>query len=291
MTLLAAVADGERSFLVSDILQTKDGEIIQHVPYAIFPVGQVLTEEFWRSAIDPVQKSYVINDSLCVGVAGNYFTGKAIILELNEHFKSQTINIGQLSDFLCSGIVFGRASAVMVGLVKSGADIVAFRYQSDTQVFQTGVEFFEGSGGPFLKEHLNAPATRGMREIQVPGGISVNRHSPLILHEITEILFLQHTEGRYLINEFGGGFQIVVPTDTSFEFVDNYLMMGCIASLEENGFRLDLGQSAVLQRHIDGRFAVAACPIQAETTVAPPRVRLLTDRSTVNTAEQWLRPP
>ena len=91
MTLLAALTEPKGAYLVSDILQTKISEAIKHVPHAIFPVENVMTHEYWRSVIQPMQKAYIINDRLCVGVAGNSFTAKDMVIEIYDRFHKSVL--------------------------------------------------------------------------------------------------------------------------------------------------------------------------------------------------------
>jgi hypothetical protein len=168
--------------------------------------------------------------------------------------------------------------------------VLVFCYCNNPRLFQIGSEFFDGTGGPTFRELIEAPAGRQSAEIKRPGGRPPTRAVPTILHEIAELSFMQHNSGHFLLDEFGGGFQIIEFFEGKFQTIDNYLMIALYARLDSESFDLGFDSSFVLQRYLRSRFVVAAGPLFADNRSHPSTLRLKWESGSFYVAENWLDP-
>ena len=288
MTLLAAFTNDSNAFLVSDILYTSNTENVSHVEHAIYPVNTILTPEFWRSTLNPVQKAYIINPCLAVGMAGNYFTAKDLIWKMQEIFSGGCDDFLQIHDFLMDYIQRPLYPATLLGLFYDGDKVLAFKCNTDVKSVTCGNNFYEGTGGPALQKMLEGGALRSNTKHRTG-----NRPGPklpaVVLHEVVELVFLQHNNGLHLLDEFGGGFQLIEFSNGQFRFGGNVAVIGCHSDIYTDNHKLFFEPAIVVQRYIEDDFVVAVCPMNFDQNKLPMSLELKTDETKYNVAENWLR--
>ena len=223
-----------------------------------------------------------------VGVAGNYFTAKDLICEIFDRFSSSSCSFEEVQTFLTGEIKTCREPATLLGIYHDNGEVTVFRYDTSERNVKSGREFFEGTGGPTLRQMLTDPAFREIGEHKT-GNRPPPPVPPSVLHEVIELAFLQQNNGRYLLDEFGGGFQVIELHEGKFRFVSNLAVIGSHFNIVSSGFDFHFEPTILIQRYFKGHFLVVACPMQLNQDKWPAVLDLDVAQTKYNVAENWIK--
>jgi hypothetical protein len=239
MTAAAAFAQFGVPFVVSDVLVIGHSTA-QHEPIATYPrPSDVLPPG--KSILDPVQKTYILANNLCVAMAGDRGDGKVGIRQLAARFGQSRPCMADLTKFLTSEIDRGIGKGFgLVGWLVEGSKAIAFKWHSKlTPIGQpdvtVGEEFFIGSGADILKGWLRIPSWTSSRnmeshEMQNP----TIRAQADVLCTLGKMLMVEMTTGMGLEHLFGGGFQVSYFDGAKFVSLDRYIVVHCHGSIAKN---------------------------------------------------------
>ena len=175
----------------------------------------------------------------------------------------------------------------MLGLFSDGEKVEAFRYESGSNRFERDLEFFDGTGGPILKQMLAEEAIRDITR-HYTGGRTNSRAAPGIMHEIVEMAFVQRNSGHFFLDEFGGGFQVIEHFEGKFHYVASVGIIGVQSDLKDRGHDFAFEPEFVLQRYVDNSFTIAVCPLSVDQNVSLNSLRLDIEKTMINMAESLL---
>jgi hypothetical protein len=286
MTLIAAFQVQGTPFLLSDVLVTAYSNVarVQHHTIATsLYADQVLTPEDGWSIKKPVQKSYIINDDLCVAVAGDFLGCSTAVIQLAGRFSTnKPTNIGEIYAFFRQQLDTKGYDVTVIGWVVIQRNATTFRYASrDEKAYDTRDLFAAGSGAARFREQWDTgfkgryalPPDRSMfvNDPQLPAKMCV-------LAEVAELLIKEmlNTKPHPLRELFGGGFQLVYYDGTRFRFIDKYTLVYSSGHLNQDGtHEVRFGGPFVFFNNSAGyfivrRFDIANQPPLYETKVTLP---------------------
>jgi hypothetical protein len=289
VTLIAAFTRHETPFLLSDVLQIRIGEEVSHTQVATAPaVERTLTPEYWRSVCDPMQKAYVVNPDLCIAVAGDSYRCRDAIREVKREFDTYTPVLPEFAKWLSAQLGPGKLEVTLLGWINGPDGMHSFRWRSgDPDHIDTDRNFCEGTGAAAFRDLMGRPAAASFSATPYAQMYPFSRGRVAVLADVGEMVNMQLRGNFGLLQEFGGGFQLLFFDGSQFRPVERYNFIYCDGYIDSGGsWEVVIGGPLIFQYYFEGRFSIIRVDIEGRKILAPASAPMtIRDHPVVNVTQ------